>query len=196
MAIKLWKLAMARDSQLFTRSRNCHYWQCRAFVIRSHANNSLLHLGRHLSHWTLCCQSRNSYPDLWPVIRNSLKKKSTYKAFERWSENWFRIFVDRPKHFTDPCYVRNAVIWTVRSSDHMNSSHFASHNLYRNPASAHCVLRRYASHNDTFVEFFDSVAEEPALPSEFSFGFINQIWGLLKKIYYSRVLAFPFWYVI
>ncbi|XP_046460823.1 lactosylceramide 1,3-N-acetyl-beta-D-glucosaminyltransferase A-like [Daphnia pulex] len=84
-----------------------------------------------------------------------------------------RFFVDRPNNPADPCFVRSAVTWTVRSADHMNSSHFVSHNLYRNPAAIHCILRNYAKNNKTFVTFSESAVMEPAIPSEFPFEFMN-----------------------
>jgi hypothetical protein len=66
-------------------------------------------------------------------------------------------------------------MWTVRSEDQMNSSHVASHNFYRNSAEVYCIVRHYASHNRTYVTFFESIADEPALPSEFPFEFLHQI---------------------
>lgn len=85
------------------------------------------------------------------------------------------IFVDWPKNYADPCFVRNAVTWTLKSSDQMNSSHFVTHNLYRNSTASRCVVRTYdVGPNVTLVNQLESQINETAIASEFPFGFMEQ----------------------
>ncbi len=163
---------MVPDPNFFTRRWNRHCRKCRPFTASSRANNSLFHMGRRLRHRALCSQSRASHPDFrsvendepfFPFPKQLLLKIKIY----------CRFFVDQPENPADPCFVRSAVMWTMRSADHMNSSHFVSHNLYRNPAAIHCILRNYAKNNRTFVTFSESAVMEPAIPSEFPFEFMN-----------------------
>ena len=85
-----------------------------------------------------------------------------------------RIFVDEPETYPDPCFVRNTVMWTTSSEDHINSSHIISHNLYRNDTKSYCVLKTYVmGPNETLVDLVQSQISEPAIASEFKFRSIH-----------------------
>ncbi|EFX82324.1 hypothetical protein DAPPUDRAFT_241506 [Daphnia pulex] len=69
-----------------------------------------------------------------------------------------------PASYTDPCFVRNSVLWTTGSSDAMNSSHFVSHHFYHQSLlpKAHCIDKD------------NKTNDEPADRSDFLFGTISQ----------------------
>jgi hypothetical protein len=73
----------------------------------------------------------------------------------------YRIFVDEPEDDSDPCLVRNSVMWTTESVDGMRSSHFVSQCFYQTPPKVRCI-------------FNNRIYDEPANASDFSFVFADQ----------------------
>ena len=130
----------------------------------------LISFGRIFT-WSDCVQSKPKFISAHPksIINNS-NRNSTHRQRNIYLDliilrgNYFieRIFVDQPENDSDPCFVRNSVMWTTTSADRMKWSHFVTHHLYQlAPFKAHCISGK-------------RIYDDPADAADFPFAFAQQ----------------------